>query len=68
MSRIMTSGTDAVYWVISVGGYGSFFFEGTEEQAEKMRCLKARWEQAVARKRLATAEELMIRILRKCPT
>lgn len=38
-------------WRITVGGgYGSFEFEGTEEEAEEMRIHKARWEGAVARK------------------
>lgn len=45
-------------WVITVGGgYGTFFFRGTESEAEEMRRHKARWEGAVARKRPATAEE-----------
>jgi len=40
-------------WIISVGGdYGPFEFEGTEEEAEEMRRHKARWEQAVATKKL----------------
>ena len=45
-------------WAITVGaGYGTFFFRGTETEAEEMRRHKARWEQAIARKRLATPEE-----------
>lgn len=40
-------------WIIAVGGgYGSFEFVGTEEEAEEMRRHKAEWEGAVARKRL----------------
>ena len=40
------------WWIISVGGgYGEFNFFGTEKEAEEMRCHKARWEHAVARKR-----------------
>jgi hypothetical protein len=47
------------FWRISVGGgYGSFIFEGSEEQAELMRRHKAVWEGAVARKRPATDEEI----------
>lgn len=46
-------------WVITVaGGYGSFFFEGTEQEAEQRRIDKSRWEHAVAKKRLATSEEV----------
>ena len=42
-------------WVISVGGnWGHFFFYGTEEEAEEMRCHKANWEHAMTKKRLAT--------------
>jgi hypothetical protein len=38
-------------WLISVGGgYGSFVFEGSEDEAEEMRAHKANWEHAVARK------------------
>jgi len=37
-------------WKIRVAGYGTFEFTGTEEQAEQMRCHKARWEQGVAMK------------------
>jgi len=39
-------------WLITVGGYGSFDFEGTEEEAETMRRDKAAWERAPARKEL----------------
>ena len=40
------------------GGYGSFFFEGIEKEAEEMRRHKANWEHAIARKRPATQEEI----------
>ena len=40
--------------IISVGGYGSFAYRGTEAQAENMRAHKANWEQGCGRKRLAT--------------
>ena len=57
MSYISTG--HGVWFVITVGnGYGSFFFRGTEEEAEKMRKHKARWEQAPATKRVATQEEI----------
>ncbi len=40
-------------WKITVGGgYGSFPFWGTEEEAEAMRRHKANWEGAPARKEL----------------
>lgn len=38
-------------WEITVAGYGTFIFEGTEAEAEEMRRHKARHEAAVARKR-----------------
>lgn len=40
-------------WIISVGGYGSFGFLGTEAEAEEMRAHKADWEGGVGRKRRA---------------
>lgn len=44
-------------WVITVGGgYGSYTFHGTEAEAERERCRKATWEQAVARKKLAETQ------------
>lgn len=49
----------ANFWVIQVGNdYGSFLFEGTEEEAEERRMAKAKWERAVALKRPATKEEV----------
>ena len=39
-------------WVITVAGYGSFDFHGTEREAEEMRRHKSRWEGAVATKKL----------------
>lgn len=46
-------------WIISVGGgYGSFLFKGSEQEAEEMRSHKANWEQASCTKRLATEEEI----------
>jgi hypothetical protein len=52
-------------WAIFVGGgYGAFLFSGTEEEAEELRVHKARWEGAVALKRLATEEESASR----CPS
>lgn len=37
-------------WKITVAGYGSFNFEGTEAQAEEMRRHKANWEKSPAAK------------------
>lgn len=45
-------------WHIDVASWGSILFEGTEEEAEEWRRHKARWEQSVARKRLATEDEI----------
>lgn len=46
-------------WVIKIaGGYGSFFFEGTEMEAEQRRIDKCRWEGSIGKKRLATQEEI----------
>jgi hypothetical protein len=39
------------FWRISVNGYGTFAFFGTEQQAEEMRAHKACWERGVATKR-----------------
>ena len=48
------------HWVITVGGgYGSFLFKGSEEEAEAMRCHKAIWEGSVATKRTATNEDIL---------
>lgn len=38
-------------WLITVAGYGSFEFDGTEQEAENMRSHKARWEKAIATKK-----------------
>lgn len=45
-------------WVIMVGGYGAFLYEGTETEAEDMRRHKANWERGIGVKRLATASEI----------
>lgn len=47
-------------WIVTVGGgYGSFLFHGTSEEAEEMRCHKARWEGAPAHFRRATPDEIL---------
>ena len=53
-------------WVISVGGYGSFLFEGNETEAEEMRRHKAVWEHGVGRKRLADERELQTGVMSQC--
>ena len=54
-------------WVIQVGGgYGEFFIDGTEEEAEEMRKHKATWEGAIARKRLADKDEIKSGIIDQC--
>lgn len=45
-------------WVILIGGYGAFLYEGNEEYAENMRAHKARWERGVGKKRPATDKEV----------
>jgi hypothetical protein len=50
--------SESQQWVILVGrDYGAFLFEGTEAEAEATRAHKARWEQAVAKLRLADQVE-----------
>lgn len=53
-------------WIISVGGYGHFMFEGTAEDAENMRKHKARHEQGAGRKRLADADEIQTGMIKEC--
>lgn len=49
-------------WIITVAGWGSINYLGTEEEAEEYRCHKANWEQAVAKKVLfqASIGELIV--------
>lgn len=55
------------HWVIAVGkGYGHFLFEGTEKEAEEMKCLKSITEEAISKKRLATKEEVKSNIIDQC--
>lgn len=53
-------------WVISVGGYGSFLFNGSEVEAEEFRKHKANWEKAAARKRLADRDEIHTGVINQC--
>lgn len=53
-------------WVISVGGYGTFFFDGSEKKAEEMRKHKANWEQGIGRKRPATVVEVRTKTIDEC--
>ena len=53
-------------WIISVGGYGTFFFEGTESEAEEMRAHKAKWERGVGKKRPADDEEVASGMIKRC--
>lgn len=48
---------ESSWWIIHVNGYGTFAYEGSEPDAEEMRSHKARWEGAVAKKRLADLED-----------
>ena len=36
--------TDKTIWMIRISGYGTFEFEGTEQEAEARRSHKSRWE------------------------
>lgn len=45
-------------WAITLPFYGAFLFVGTAAEAETMRAHKANWEGEIARKRLATPEEV----------
>lgn len=53
-------------WVIYVGGYGAFIFEGTHAQAEEMRAHKARWEGGIGKLRPATNTEVVTREPSEC--
>lgn len=53
-----TAGPQPTKWVILVGGYGAFLFDGTEAEAETMRCHKAQWEGGIGLKRPATLGEI----------
>lgn len=53
-------------WVINVGGYGAFLFEGSESEAEDMRIHKARWEAAIAIKREADPIEIKTGAVNRC--
>ena len=46
------------HWTITVHGWGTCYFLGTEAQAEEWRKHKANWERAVAKKRPSTPEEI----------
>ncbi len=53
-------------WVILIGGYGAFLFEGTADEAEEMRRHKARWERGIGKKRPATGEEVASKTPSQC--
>jgi len=53
-------------WVISVSGYGDFFFEGTEDEAEAMRIHKVEWEGGIGRKRKADDNEISTKVIDRC--
>src|ERR1700722_12268723 len=49
------------WWVILVaGGYGAFLYRSTEAEAEEMRCFKANHEQAIAKKRQASFDDISL--------
>ena len=47
----MCADTTIKYWDITVAAWGPLYATGTEEQAEKWRKHKARWERCIARKK-----------------
>lgn len=50
---------ERMIYVIAVGGgYGTFLFEATDNEAEIMREHKANWEGAFAKKRIASAQDI----------
>jgi hypothetical protein len=53
-------------WIITVSGYGEYFFIGNEEDAERERSHKAKWEQGIGRKRLASEEEVKTKKIDLC--
>lgn len=54
-------------WVITIGaGYGSFFFVGTEDEAEELRANKSKWERAGGWKRLADDIEIETKVINLC--
>lgn len=46
------------HWRIHISEWGNLFGIGTEEEAEKWRRHKCRWEASIGQKRLATEEEI----------
>lgn len=46
-------------WMIRVAGYGTFEFEGTEQEAEEMRRHKGQWERGFAIKWRKDCPELV---------
>ena len=53
---------DDILWVIAVGkGYGRFLFEGTEKEAEEMRCIKSITEEAISKKKISNKRRSKIK-------
>jgi len=51
-----------IHWVIAVGkGYGRFLFEGTEKEAEEMRCIKSITEEAISKKKISNKRRSKIK-------
>lgn len=50
MTQQMHTPSEATTWKIRVAGYGTFYFIGTETEAETMRSHKAQWERGVGHK------------------
>lgn len=50
LDNVLGQNTPSGVWRIRIAGYGTFDFEGTEEQAEEMRAHKANWERGAGMK------------------
>jgi hypothetical protein len=55
-----------VKWIVSISGYGNYFFIGNEEDAERERARKANWEHGVGRIRLADEDEIKNETINEC--
>jgi len=47
-----------LHWIIEVPAWGTLYAIGTEQEAEEWRAHKANWEHSIARKRIASEEEI----------
>lgn len=50
-------------WTIRISGYGTFEFEGTEQEAEEMRKNKAQWERGNGLKYRKCEQEIIDKLV-----